>query len=132
MVRGLVEEDEVGPRPDEPRQTEARALPTAQRAHLPVNLIAAKQEPAEEAPHLDLVRGGPQVPERVEDLGLRRQVGALLVQPRLLDPGTPFHLSLARRELPAQDAQERRLARAVSPHDAQPVAAHEIQRDPAE
>src|SRR6266850_796163 len=56
MVGGLVEEDEVGPRPDEPRQTEARTLTTAQRAHLPVNLVAAKQEPTEEAPELEARR----------------------------------------------------------------------------
>ena len=132
VVRGLIEEDQVGTRPDQPCQPEPRALPAAQGAHAPEDLVAAEEEPAEKIADLDFVRRGPQVPERVQHGDLGWKIGGLLVQARLLHARAPLHRSSPRRQLAAEHAKERRLARSVPAHDPQAVPSHQIEVEPRE
>src|SRR6266545_4127497 len=115
VVGRLVEEDEVRARPDETRQPEPGALAPAQGLDLSKDLVPPKEKAAEKAPHEDLVRGGAKVPERVQDRDPVREPCRLLVQRSLADAGAPFHRSLERLQVAAQDAEKGRLPRAVPP-----------------
>ena len=114
----------------EDRQLEARALAAREAADLLEDVVAAEQEAGEVAAglarrHRDLAE------QRVEDRLAGQRVVADLGEVAELDVGPEGEPPVARRELPGDHPQERRLAGAVRADDPDPLAARGLQADGA-
>src|SRR5450432_4029292 len=114
VVRRLVEQQEVGPLPDDQREREARLLAAREARHLLRDLVAAKVEAAEKIAECLLAlfrREAHEVPQRAL---VQAQLVDLVLR-EVADTQSLRAMDLARRgrEIPDDRLEERGLPRAV-------------------
>ena len=72
VVRGLVEQEEVAPREQDPRELDSPALTARERGDRKVEPVGAEAEPGGDAPNLGVGRVAAGVPERVFGVAVAR------------------------------------------------------------
>ena len=120
VVRGLVEEQQVRRLDPEDRQLQARALPAREGPDLLGDVVAAEQEAGEVRARLAR-RDRDGLQQRIEDRRARDGRLPQLREVAELDVVSERDRPVERRQLPGDRAQERGLACAVRPDDADPV-----------
>ena len=128
VVGGLVQHQAVGAAAHQQQQLEAGALAARQLLDRLAHLLVGEQEAHQRVHGLALGAGA------LEAHGLDRGGGAeggvvLLDERPQLDRGADPALAGGRRELTGDEAGEHTLAGAVGAYDADPLAAHDRQRD---
>jgi hypothetical protein len=135
IVRRLVEHQQVERAREQPRQQQPVALPAAQRAHRRARPLGREEEVLQVAEHVPLLAADAHplaaVGDAVEDAAVRVELLAQLVVVRDLEPRAVTDRARVRRQLAEQQAQERRLARAVRADEPHAVAAHDRGREVA-
>ena len=133
IVGGFVEHEHVGGPREQPREQQAVALAARQRLYRRTRPLRGKQEVGQVAVHVT----GPSVDgdaavavtDGVEDRRLGIQLLALLIVVSDLDVHARPDLAGVGLDFPEEQSQQRRLARAVRPDEAHPVAAHDAGRE---
>ena len=110
MVRGLVEQEQVGPQEQQPGEGGAHAPPAGQLAERPVDIGGGEAQPAEDDPGLRLEPVPSQRVEPMLHLAVALGEGGVGVGPRH-GGGEPFELALEPPDLdePRQGLHEHRV-----------------------
>jgi ATPase subunit of ABC transporter with duplicated ATPase domains len=119
VVDGLIQQEEVASMEHENPQRQARPLAVAQVAHRHKDFISGKEEVVQEASRLGLAERG-RLPHGLKGSQCPVQVFLLLGEEANLNVGSQPYVACRGRLLADNDAQERRLARAIGAeqHDA--------------
>ena len=126
VVRGLVEQQQVGGRDAQQGQLQPRPFATRELRHGLEHVLAPEQEPGE-IRACRAVLDPRRRQDRIHDRGSRDGRVADLGQVAGLDVRTQAHEPVERRQHARDGAQERGLAGAVRPDDADAVAAGRLQ-----
>ena len=129
MVRGFVENEQVGLRERHERERHARPFTTAQRPDLTLHFIAAETERAETVLHLTAIPQRPLILNRIVHRLGERQVGEVLSEPRRGDRPADLHGATRRFPLADDRGNDRGLAGPVRSDKCNEVIAPEDARE---